>query len=236
MARGVRVKNTTVSGGLTGHDTTVDKVFSHKVGQSHSIMKRYNAPSNPRSATQMIVRNAFREASQQWSLLTEEQRKQWNEMAKEVNSGNKEGKTISGKNLFASCNTTLSRAGLDPITNARPKVLTQLWQEVTVLPSQKRVTAILDFASSLDMNGRIIVRATKPMSAGYSIFPKPSIVQSFDTAGYDDGSPNGDFNYKAAYEDKYGAPVTGQKIYVEVAFVTADGYTFELGTGLFTQP
>lgn len=227
---GVRVRNTTVNGGMTGVDEGINKVFSHKQGTGYSTMKKRVAASNPNTAAQSAVRSVFAQTSAGWSALTEAQRQLWNAEAPNWVGTNVFGDTQpSGKNLYTGCNVALMSAGLAQISEPKAKALSCVPNETNLTLAGGVLSFIADFADFSDVNA-IQLRVSKQQTAGTSICKKLTVLRS-DLA---DGNING--NVTAAYVAKYGALVPGMKIFYETRTISEGGNSNKHMDGIIVIP
>lgn len=213
MGKGVRVRNTTVNGGLTGRDEQLGKVFAHKKGSSYSTMKKFTQAGNPNSSQQQAVRGAFASTSAGWSALTEEERGFWNDAAPDWSTTGIFGdKKQSGKNLYTGCNVVLALAQMPAITEPSNKAM---------------LAAVLAVSFDLGLNfgaefttpsadNKLQLLVSKPQTAGTSKCDKLTILVN---------KPCVDFNVDLmpAYSAKYGAPSSGQKVFYEVRGISEGG-------------
>lgn len=226
MGKGVRVRNTSVNGGMTGRDTEINKLFAYKDGNGYSTMKKFNPASNPNSEAQQLVRSTFAQTSAGWSALTDDQRNLWNQEAPNwVNTGVFGDTKQSGKNLFTGCNVALVLAGVAMILEPNRKALLS-----TCTASDLSLNAgVLSFAGTFDGGaGDEIAQlhVSKQLTAGTSKNTKFAILKNV--------ACDADFNENvtAEYVAKYGALLAGQKIFYMIKMVSAGGNvtTFAKGT------
>ncbi len=228
MGKGIKVKNTTISGGLTGHDEILGKVFSHRSGANHSIMKKFVQPANPKTAKQEVVRSAFAQSSAGWSNLTEAERQNWNNEAPNVvNTGVFGNRNQSGKNLYTATNVALAVAGLPAITSPGQRTLPIAMSNVvwTVVIGAMEITVD---AEEMFYLGKIVVKATKPQSAGTSKFPKPTILK---TVAY---ATSQAIDFTNEFEARFGTPIAGQKVSIEVGCIGSGGFYFPFTSTVIT--
>jgi hypothetical protein len=224
MGKGVRVRNTTVNGGMTGRDETISKVFQHKEGQSFSTMKRFNPAGNPNTAAQQLVRNTFAQTSAGWSGLTEGQRNLWNSAAPDwATTGIFGSKQQSGKNLYTGCNVALVMASLLQILEPRDK------NAVTTVSDVAETLSTTAFSLSIAMGTpsseeAIQVCVSPQLSAGTSKNDKYVVLYS----NYADESAVLDL--KAAYEARFGTLIAGKKIFYKVNVVSSGGNVIRVGS------
>lgn len=226
MGKGVRVRNTSVNGGMTGRDTEINKLFAYKDGNGYSTMKKFNPASNPNSEAQQLVRSTFAQTSAGWSALTDDQRNLWNQEAPNwVNTGVFGDTKQSGKNLFTGCNVALVLAGVAMILEPNRKALLS-----TCTASDLSLNAgVLSFNATFDTNAVDEIaqlHVSKQLTAGTSKNTKFAILKNVN-CGADIAS-----DVTAEYVAKYGALLAGQKIFYMIKMVSAGGNvtTFAKGT------
>ena len=75
------------------------------------VLRKKTNPHNPNTASQKAVRKNFSVYAGKWADLTDEQRNQWNQTAREATAKparfGVSGK-VSGQNLYLKCNINLS--------------------------------------------------------------------------------------------------------------------------------
>lgn len=218
MGKGVKIRNTSVNGGMTGRDQTIDKVFAHKGGTTYSTMKTYAPASNPNTLAQQLVRDTFAQTSAGWSNLTEVQRDLWNTEAPNWTGTNIFGSTKpSGKNLYTGCNVALKSAAQPLITVPNNKDM----QAVISLASLTKTIGgalTFDYTSDGVGNGETVQLHVSPqMSAGTNSNSKYIILFN------DDAYASDSVNVLAEYSAKYGAPIAGKKIFWKIKLVSAGG-------------
>lgn len=218
MGKGVKIRNTSVNGGMTGRDQTIDKVFAHKGGTTYSTMKTYAPASNPNTPAQQLVRDTFAQTSAGWSNLTEVERNLWNAEAPNWTGTNIFGSTKpSGKNLYTGCNVALKSA----------------WRALITVPNNKDVQAVISLASLTKTAGgaltfdytsngvgvgeTIQLHVSPQMSAGTNSNSKYFILYN------DDADASNNVNLVADYAAKYGSPIAGKKIFWKIKLVSAGG-------------
>lgn len=225
MAGGVRVRNTTVNGGMTGRDVTINKVFAYKDGKTYSQMKRFNAASNPNTPAQQQVRGVFTSTSSRWSSLTEAERALWNASAPDwKNTGIFGLKDQSGKNLFTGTNIAKVMAGMLQSDVVGSKETTA----VIGVAELSRVAGVITANATIlqsDADARLQLLVSKQVSAGTSASPKCAIFLNH--------IPEDDLDsvITAQYVAKYGALQAGQKIFYEYRLVSAGGNTTKIAEG-----
>ena len=226
----VKVRNTTVNGGMTGRDRTINKVFAFKEGKTYSQMKIFATGSLIATSAQQAVRDTFAQTSAGWSALTDNQRSAWNLASPNwVNTDVFGHKKQSGKNLFTGCNIALVSGGRSQILIPGDKQTYSIIGDVelTVLGGVIKFDAI---PTSFDPADTIVVAVTNQLSAGTSVFQK-TIAMSSVTGTH--GAPVS-INMTFAYVAKYGDLQAGRKIGWDAYLMSAGGNKTLLGSGLTT--
>ena len=173
-------------------------------------------PVNRRSSTQTTARSNFSSLSQNWRALTDAQRASWNAAAPDFVKHNIFGDSYSptGKNLYMIINRALDRAGSARVTT--PPAAT-VPTALTALTIGSLTTAAVPFtfaATPVAAGTKLIVEATRPLSAGISFVKNQyRFVQTVAAAAT---SPQDIFT---AYNLLFGAPVSGKKIFIRVTVV-----------------
>jgi len=198
------------SGKLGGH------VYSSNRGGNY--VRTLATPSNPQTPAQQTGRSIFTTLTQGWSSLTQSERDTWNGATGTFEKTDQFGDTreLSGKGLYISLNKELiliEQAKIDTAPSALSIVFPGVFAPtVTALDS----TIVMNFENTPPIPG-LVVRSSGPVSAGTS-FVKDKLrnIAVNDTA--DDGVMLG-----AAYEERFGALVVGQKIAFSVYTVNLSG-------------
>ncbi len=197
-------------GKLGGH------VFAKNRGGAYVRTKI--TPVNPQTAFQAAVRAIFSAISQAWSGLTQDQRNSWNTKVSLYATTDVFGdsKNPSGKELHQRLNENLLNSGQTIIANAP-----------SPLPVPTGVLSELDFLIGLGLNvntlgdstgSKMQVFATPPVSAGTE-FVKNKLRLLESVQGTNDATAD----IIGSFTQRYGAPVEGDKIFVGVKFVNAQG-------------
>ena len=224
----VRMRNTIANGGLTGKDATINKVFSHREGNTYSTAKRFTKAGNPNSSQQALVRNMFAQTSAGWSNLTEDRRKLWNSAAPDwVNTGIFGAKRQSGKNLFTGCNIALSLAGLPYIVEPMEKQMSATLGSTAFVHAGGILSLDIQFDSTSADNA-VELCVSSQQSSGTSVNNKKVILANFlcdeDITA----------NLTALYTSRFGAPVAGKKLFWEVKQVSQGGNVISITSGVIT--
>ena len=198
------------SGKLGGH------VYSSNRGGNY--IRTLATPSNPQTPAQQTGRSIFTTLTKGWSSLTQSERDTWNGATGTFEKTDQFGDTreLSGKGLYISLNKELILIEQAKI-NTAPSALSIVFPgvfapTVTALDS----TIVMNFESIPPIPG-LVVRSSGPVSAGTS-FVKDKLRNIAVNETADDGVMLG-----AAYEERFGALVVGQKIAFSVYTVNLSG-------------
>jgi hypothetical protein len=217
----IKVKNTPINGGLSGLDKGLNRVATHKIGKEYSILRTFTKASNPQSASQTTIRNSFALTSGKWSQLTDAQRLAWN-----VASENTE--FSSGKAMAIALNTVLAQAGLPmldaPVGGfvAKEAVITLGATKLAFMSKINDIPAVLTSKLICKTSAIESAGTTKPRSMR---FLSALVATSSNVATAKDFLP--------AFTSKYGVIGVGQKVFVELFYITVSGFTQKLGTYVF---
>ena len=177
-------------------------------------------PSNPNTSYQAAARAILASLSTGWSLLTEAQRLGWNSAVKDFATTDIFGdiKNPSGINLYVKLNANLIGSGQAAISDAPAKLevpfsaISSVVYDVST-PSN----TVIDFGSFALDGVAILISATPKVSNG-TTFVKNQ-YRNITTAAPD----SGELSFGAAYIAKFGNLAEGDKIYVKVEPVLANG-------------
>jgi hypothetical protein len=176
------------------------------------ISRTVAIPSNPRSASQMSVRNILRRVSASWRALQEGQRAAWMAAAKEAKSASRLGQngTLSGFLLFAKINCTLAQFGEDQVDSppARPQ-FPDLAPAGLVITNTTGVIA-LRLTCPIDPVGDTVVRGSAPISQGRQVCSDVRVL------GFCPAPVQGSANITGIYTARYGVPPVGKKVFIQV--------------------
>jgi len=198
-------------------------VASHNRGGQY--LRKHSVPTQPRSASQSIVRGQLRAISSAFRSCTAAQVQGWNALGATVSLKNKLGQTFhpTGQQLFVSCNKNLQLIGISTILYDPPSVPTlPAITAFTVTPHQtsnvvdKFVLAI----TSDDLTGyALILRASAPQSVGRTFVGKSAFR---NLAGYNPASTLAT-DLSTLYTNKFG-PLPGSG-YMGVELRIVDPYS-----------
>lgn len=219
MGKGVRVRNTTVNGGMTGRDTEINKVFAHKSGTSFSTMKKFSQANQPNSPEQQAVRDALAQSSAGWSALIQDKRDAWNAEAPNwVNTGVFGDKSQSGKNLYSGANIALASADMNPLAAPGQKAMVAVIESAEFLKvgNALKLQSIITIGS---VNNVLQVLVSKRSSAGTSKNDKKVILFNANLEADISEDVTG------LYVAKYGQPLANEKIFYTLRTVSQGGAT-----------
>jgi len=199
------------SGKIGGHVASKNRAGAY--------LRTKTTPTNPNTPAQAQARSILGSLSTAWGLLTEDQRKTWNDAVASFATTDIFGdiKNPSGINLYVKLNANLEASGQAQLVVAPAKL------EIPFFPLTSAVftisTATLDFnTEAQNYNGEFVkMQATPAFSAGISNFKSKlrNIV-------YNEDISNSANNY-IAYVMKFGEPVAGSKIAVSIAVILPTG-------------
>ena len=197
------------SGKLGGH------VFARNKGNDYVRTK--TKPLNPKTTSQVGVRNNFTSNSQGWRALTDNQRKAWNSASINFPKKGKLAQTeiLSGFQLYMRINNNLLNIGqaviATPPTPAQVAALTSLSLAFSATASTSTAT----FAPATVPSGvTMVIQGCAPVSQGK--FNVNNRFRNFTTVAPAGTSPA---NIYAAYVAKFGAAAVGQKVFIRAKLV-----------------
>jgi hypothetical protein len=172
-------------------------------------------PSNPRSASQMSVRNILRRVSASWRALQEVQRAAWAAAAKEAKSTSRLGQSgsLSGFQLFIKINCTLAQFGQDTVV--APPALPQFpdLAPADLVITNKTGVIALGLSCPTDPAGNTVVRGSAPISQGRENCRDVRVL------GLCPAPVQGSADITGIYTARYGVPPVGKKVFIQVSQV-----------------
>ena len=199
-------------------------VFSNNKGGAYCRVKVN--PLNPQTTAQLGVRSSLTTLAQLWKTLTAPQQLAWNSAVGSFTTTQIFGssKSISGISLFCKINQNITLAGGTYITTP-PAVITVAPLTSISLTAVGGGAVTLTFAPTpVPANTVLQVKATNNLSAGISF-----VKNHYRTIEYVAPAASSPAVLTTAYDAKWGSPVTGSKIWVEVKVVSKT-------TGLVSLP
>ena len=228
MARGIKMRNTIVNGGMTGVAKGINKVFAYSEGKSYSMVKERVQASNPNTVAQQAVRALFAQTSSNWSNLTDVERAGWNNEAPNwVNTDVFGTKKQSGKNLFTGCNIVLQTANLPLIDSpgTREFFCGKITTQVYTASGSLGWFMANDFATP---DESIVMEMTSYKSQGTSVAFDFRTIKS---ATLDYGAAQ-TLNILPQYESVFGTMSAGRKIFWRVYKVSKGGNKVLVDSGV----
>ena len=181
-------------------------------GQFGQISRAQGRVANPRTPSQMTVRDNLSQVSARWRALEEVQRAAWMAAAKDAMSNprlNQSG-SLSGFQLFTKINCTLAQFGQEQVDAppAQPQFPTLAPQNLVIANASGAITLKLTCPTSPGEN--TIVRGAKPLSQGREV------CNDFRVLGLCPTPVQGSADITNLYTARYGVPPVGKKVYVQV--------------------
>src|SRR6266571_2331985 len=169
-------------------------------------------PVNPRSSAQVTARTRQTVNAAAWRSITAAQRAGWLSLGAEMTRTDSLGQSYSltGFQAYCSVNNILSVMGNALISDA-PVLSTPVGLLTMVLTLTSAAFSVAYTTTPLATGVKLIIRASPQRSAGRN-FEADFRIISVTTAAA--ASPA---NILTAYTTKFGAPVTGNKIFVSAA-------------------
>jgi hypothetical protein len=196
------------------------KIGGHVMSKNRagSYLRSKVTPVNPRSASQITVRNRLGSLAIGWRGLTAAQRIQWNAAV-----GGFAGTDIfgdlrkpTGFNLYQRLNNNLAQVGVAALTVPPLPIAVASW--TTFTPSQVAggASSIAYAPTPVPAGFNVVIRATAPVSPGKSFVKSELRVIAFLAAAA--ATP---FVATAAYATKFGGPgLAGQKVFWEAKYIS----------------
>jgi len=181
-------------------------------GQFGQISRATGRVANPRTPSQMTVRDNLSHVSAGWRALEEIQRAAWMAAAKDTMSNprlNQSG-SLSGFQLFTKINCALAQFGQDQVDAppAQAQFPTLAPQNLVIANASGAITLKLTCPTSPGEN--TIVRGAKPLSQGRET------CTDFRVLGMCPTPAQGSADITSLYTARYGVPPVGKKVYVQV--------------------
>lgn len=186
-----------------------------------AYIRRISMPSNPSTVDQQTARAAFSAVAVGWSELDESEREAWNSYASSRDFTNVWGEAYkgSGKQCYQSCNSALLNINKSirdlPPTSASPSAIILTSFDIDVDDEEFTLT----YTGSVSARETLVVEATAPLSAG-TYNAKSKFAKIFTKTGTELPTATELWD---AYVSKYGEPVEGKAIQVQVYKVNDHG-------------
>lgn len=183
-------------------------------GRSGAVARNKVTPVNPRTARQSAVRAVLGALSQAWRTLTQVQRDAWNGAVSNFTTTNIFGDTVSptGKNLYVGLNTNLEKISETAITTP-PTPAEMVAPLVSGLVINPGASVFAFDTANVAADQKMYIQASPSVSAGITnISSKIALIKVNAQAA-------GSLDVLTAYTAVYGAPVSGQKIFLKISGV-----------------
>jgi hypothetical protein len=176
-------------------------------------------PANPRTQSQMTIRDTLARVAARWRALEETQRVAWMEAAVEAKSNPRLGQSgsLSGFQLFTKINCTLTRLGQDQVDlpPERPQFPALAPQGLVITNTGGVVALKLNCLG--DPGENTVIRAGKSVSQGRENW------SDFRVIGTCPAAVAGLADITALYTTRFGPPTVAKKVYVQASQVV-DGW------------
>lgn len=198
------------------------QVFSKN--RSGAYVRTKVTPVNPQTSFQQANRQLLGNLSSQWSSLSTEQRTAWNNTVEQWQKTNVFGDLAkpTGKNLFTGLNKNVLNffpgSDIMQVPPAKAELVPMAVASATFYVSTDNQLLIVLRGSELP-GKKVRVRATPPLSAGTSYVKN----QLRDLGSAFTVSTENGIVAQAAYIARFGTPLVGANVWLEVAEVTANG-------------
>lgn len=165
-------------------------------------------PVNPNSAAQSNVRNRLAVNAIAWRALTDAQRAGWEGLGSQVTRVDSLGQsyTLNGFSMYCSLNSLKAAAGDAAVSDAPAMVAPQNIVTATITLTSASLS-IAYTATPLAANTKLFIYASPQRNAGRTYEADYRLIAVTAAAA---ASPH---NLLAAYTARFGAPVTGNKIF-----------------------
>ena len=180
-------------------------------GQFGQISRAQGRVANPRTPSQLAVRDNLSRVAARWRSLQETQRAAWMAAAKEVMSNprlNQSG-NLSGFQLFTKINCTLAQFGQEQVDAppAQAQFPTLAPQSLVITNTAGVIALKLTCPTSPGEN--TIIRGSAPISQGRET------CSDYRVLGTCPAPALGSADITSLYTARYGVPPVGKKVYVQ---------------------
>jgi hypothetical protein len=132
--------------------------------------KMFKAPTQPRTALQILTRALFTIVTQLWGTLTEAQRTDWNNAAKQVGQiKNGVSYPLTGSNLFCKHNRNLqdvneATIAACPVNFTPPSHIMTFTVDIDATPGTEDIT--VNVGTAIAAGTKVIIKSTGPVKPG----------------------------------------------------------------------
>jgi hypothetical protein len=203
-----------ISGKLSGD------VFSHNGGTAY--MRKKGRVSNPKTTSQIGVRNRFTSLSQGWKGISASQRAAWNAAGSNFTKKGVFGvtKVPSGAQLYQKLNNNLLNIGVAALSDVPQPAAVPSFTSLGATAAAGTPALSITFAPVIPATIKVLVFATAPQSAGKSYIKNQ--YRQIGVLATADTTPK---NALALYVAKFGSiGLAGQQIFIKlVPVLVANG-------------
>ncbi len=183
--------------------------YKHCTGQ---FRRKYVRPRDPRTPTQLARRDAFRQAAELWTTLTQEQYGRWKAAAEGQRSRkhlNQSGGLLTYQ-LFCRINCNLAAIGLPMVVEPppRPEFGDDPVAQFKITDTEGIIALKLVLRG--DPVQYIVVMGAEPRSAA------TNYVDHFTLLGVPPEPVNGEADITELYARQWGQPRPGSRVFIEV--------------------
>jgi len=188
-------------------------------GRNGLIRRILVTPANPRTASQLAVRDILQQQARRFDSLTAAQQDAWNVAASGYQSRPTLGQSgpLTGLQLFTKINCTLAQLGQAPV-DAPPQnpVFPDLAPQALVITNVGGVIA-LKLTCPTDPGDGTVLRASKPQHSGIRA------CRDYRVVGVCPAPVAGAADITGLYTAKFGVPGVNTRVFVQ-ASVMVDGF------------
>lgn len=177
---------------------------------------------NANTAAQQLVRGRLSDYAQSWRGLGTVNQDGWDSLGAQMTRTDSLGQsyTLTGFQAFVSVNCQLKAAGMAevssaPILDTAPELLT-----LTLTANEVPEMDLAYTATGGAADNKLIITATPPISAGIQR-PKASLFKQIKAVAGNVATP---IDIQSDYENVFGAPLTGSRVFVRVYGVSKNGF------------
>ena len=194
-------------------------LFVSYKGRNGQVRRTFVVPANPNTIYQAAVRSTLTTVGHRFKTLTTAQQDAWDTAGRRYQTRSRLGQSgpMTGYQLFAKINCVLAQFGQDQVDvpPGPPNLPAVAPQALVITNSGGAITLKLTCPTNPGQN--TIIRASSPQGSGVRSVPQTRILGMcpVPTAGASD--------ITSLYTARFGAPVAGDRIFVE-ANTYADGW------------
>lgn len=172
-------------------------------------VRNRSTPVNPNSTFQVTVRTRMSVNSSAWRLLTALQRTGWADLGLQISRSDSLGQSYTMNGFMAYCSVNNNRAAAGDAVLSDAPIYTEPAALVTITPTLTSGSFSLAYtATPLPAATRIFWYAGPQRTAGRSF---ENDVRLINVTAASAASPT---NVLAAYQARFGTPVTGNRIFI----------------------